>query len=124
MDLADGWAVVAYIGFSMVALFVFLVAVGGFLLDEDESLFERTKNSHELFVWRVMTLLGVFRTAIWIVIAAVWPVFLVVLIALYFIGKYCLVCRPTLVRTVRWFFLGFGKFSGKWRTPSWICGND
>jgi hypothetical protein len=124
MEEINGWLVVAYVAFSLIMLFVFLVSVGGFLIDEDESLFERRNDSHELFVWRVAQLLGVFQTLLWVVIAAVWPLFLVILVAIYVTAKHCLVCRPLLVRVVRWLFLGFGKYIHPPRRPSFICGND
>ena len=122
MDMMVGWAWVAYVGVSFIMLFVFLVSVGGFLLDEDESLFER-RDDQELFVYRVAQLLGVFRTILWVMIAAVWPLFLVIICVSYFMGMYSLSCRPFVVRCIRWVFLGFGKYT-QVRKPSFICGND
>lgn len=104
-------------------LFVFLVSVGGFLLDEDESLFERRDDGHELFLWRVAQLLGVFRTITWVLIAAVWPLSIVLLLGSFLVGMYSLTCRPAVVRGYRWVFLGFGKYSAPKRL-SFLCGND
>ena len=114
----------AYCGFSMIALFVLLVAVGGFLLDEDDALFSCVLPGQHSFVWRVIFLLGPVRTLLWIVVAALWPLFLALLVIAFLVWKYIPPARIAVILGARWFFLGFGKFTKPKRKPLFMCGND
>lgn len=97
-------------GICMLAVFIYLILVSGVvILGENGSLFADNIDSIDVLL-ETPQILGVFRTLLWVAIAAVWPAVIVVGIILAFLYLEKEELPPRLDRILEWFFLGFGKY--------------
>lgn len=97
-------------GVCMLAVFIYLILVSGVvILGENGSLFTDNLDSLDMLL-QTPRILGVSRTLVWVVIAAVWPVVILIGVVLAFLYLEKEELPPRLDRILEWFFLGFGKF--------------
>lgn len=97
-------------GVCMLAVFIYLILVSGVvILNEDGSLFTDDLDSLDMLL-QTSRILGVSRMFAWVVIAAVWPVVILIGVVLAFLYLEKEELPPRLDRILEWFFLGFGKF--------------
>lgn len=97
-------------GVCMLAVFIYLILVSGVvILNEDGSLFTDDLDSLDMLL-QTSRILGVSRMLAWVVIAAVWPVVILIGVVLAFLYLEKEELPPRLDRILEWFFLGFGKF--------------
>ena len=97
-------------GICMLAVFIYLILVSGVvILGENGSLFADNIDSIDVLL-ETPQILGVFRTLLWVAIAAVWTAVVVVGVILVFLYLEKEELPPRLDRILEWFFLGFGKY--------------